>query len=59
MVFNIERVHVKKELHRFFKKILNTIDGKMDNYSFLKAYQKGDIEMSQWENPGIGWEHTQ
>lgn len=59
MVFNIERVHVKKELHRFFKKILKTIDGKMDIYSFLKAYQKGDIEMSQWENPGIGWEHTQ
>lgn len=59
MVFNIERVHVKKELHRFLKKILKTIDGKMDIYSFLKAYQKGDIEMSQWENPGIGWEHTQ
>ena len=53
MVFNIVNVHLKKESPRL-KKSHKTISGKMNICAFLKAYQKGDTEMSQWKNPGIG-----
>ena len=57
MVFNIVNVRLKKESPRL-KKSHKTISGKMNICAFLKAYQKGDTEMSQWKNPGIGWEHS-